>query len=266
MALDRPARPGPARLDAEARPHWQDPAVGAQTPAAATVLRRRPARHHRPPLPPPPGALALDRRDHRSGRPAPSSAEPRLTSAFPPLRAASPHRSSGTRHPPDATAGPPAIPRPARNSETAPRKNRRTVIVKKRERRSSDAAPYGRGEGHQWPTAAVGHRRGTGLPARFPAQGLRPLRPCRSQPHQLRCGPGPGSGGRRRRVPRRRRTSRERRPGRGGHSRPALLTTSAATAIRAARVAKPPLRVVVIYRIIIGLLLLGLLGAGTLSA
>lgn len=35
---------------------------------------------------------------------------------------------SGTRRPPDATAGPSAFPPSARNSETAHRKNRRTVM------------------------------------------------------------------------------------------------------------------------------------------
>jgi hypothetical protein len=92
LAGGRPARPGPAGLDADARPDRRYPQVGTQTPAAAAVLRRRPARHHlAPTLAPARPALALDPAHHHRLRPPASAAEPRLTRRDVPSQRTAPH-------------------------------------------------------------------------------------------------------------------------------------------------------------------------------
>src|SRR5690606_15967154 len=85
LAGDRPTRPGPAGLDADARPHRPRPDLGTPPPAAAAAAHRRTADHHRTPThPAPPGALALDQHHHRRPGPPRSTTQPRLTSTNPP--------------------------------------------------------------------------------------------------------------------------------------------------------------------------------------
>lgn len=89
---------------------------------------RRPDRHHiPPPAPEVRTSLALDRRDHRRPGTARSSPVPRLISTFPSCEQHHPDRNRGTRRPLDATAGTSACPPPTRTTETARRRNRRTV-------------------------------------------------------------------------------------------------------------------------------------------
>ncbi|MBB4987543.1 hypothetical protein GGE06_008516 [Streptomyces sp. SFB5A] len=108
LAGDRPTGPGPPRMDAAARPDRHRPALGTQTPAAATVLRRGSPGHrrtptHSPPCPP----LALGRCDHHCLHQAASTAASRLTRNNDlPRRATERPRIRRIRRPPDATAGP----------------------------------------------------------------------------------------------------------------------------------------------------------------
>lgn len=90
LAGDRPARPGPAGLDAHARPDRQNPQVGNPPSPAPPLLRRRPDHHRPPPAPEIRTPLTLDRRDHLRLGTARNSPEPRLTSAFPTLQPAPP--------------------------------------------------------------------------------------------------------------------------------------------------------------------------------
>lgn len=74
LAGDRPDRPGPAGLDADARPDRRRPPLGrTQAPAPVAVLRRCPARSHRPP---PMGSVSPP------GGPGPASSPWRSTSCI----------------------------------------------------------------------------------------------------------------------------------------------------------------------------------------
>jgi hypothetical protein len=65
LAGDRADRPGPAGLDAHARPDRRNPQVGTPPASAPPLLRRRPDSHDRPPPTPEIRTpLALDRRHH----------------------------------------------------------------------------------------------------------------------------------------------------------------------------------------------------------
>lgn len=124
LAGDRPARPGPAGLDADARSDRRNPQVGAPPSPVPPSLRRRPDRHDRPPPAPEVRTpLALDRRDHRRPGAARSSPAPRLSSQFPSLRAASPRpepwNPAPTRRDSRAISVPATAEQPKRPAEEA---------------------------------------------------------------------------------------------------------------------------------------------------
>ncbi|TDU80654.1 DDE family transposase [Streptomyces sp. KS 21] len=91
LAGDRPARPRPAGLDADARTDRRHPPLGTQTASPTPVLRRRTSREHRPPaLAPLHRPMPLDRRHHSGIQTTPSPTEPLLTIHFD--RPDNPHR------------------------------------------------------------------------------------------------------------------------------------------------------------------------------